>query len=265
MDEETYQRKRRELSSKYPVYLSSKWLRNTRIIFTVCLLILVKVTQSTLPIYDIKCLHDNVLESMEGLQNYFSNPNLVLSCEIILFVLLFGCVAAMAVHWIVFSDSLKLPVVILIFYVVKLLSDCSLIVDKPPKVLWENIAIFGTSVGSDRFFFSNVDPISGLLLISFLYSLSIEGKAGRISCASISFFAFVYGIVIQLIFQLVHSYAVFSAIIVVGFGFIIGDDIIEYIQRKKEAQIVNQSESESEPEVPKPEAVQPENQAPPKV
>lgn len=48
MDKSTYHRKREELVRKYPLYMSEKWLRNTRIGFVVLLVICVKITQSSL-------------------------------------------------------------------------------------------------------------------------------------------------------------------------------------------------------------------------
>lgn len=232
MDDATYDRKRKELASKYPVYVSESWLRMTRILVSILLLILNKVSQFSLPVWDIKCLHDNVLEAFEKLQSYFSTPSLIIACELLLFFFFFFCVIGISAHWILYSESLKLPIVVLIFYIVKLLSDCALVVDKPPKMIWQDIPLFGTTITYHKFFLGNIDPITGLILISFLYSFSIKEQFMRYLMIAVSFFGLFYAIIMQLVFELVHSYAVYSAIIATGFAFIVTVDLLEYIQRQ---------------------------------
>ena len=48
MDRETYHTKREELVRKYPLYMSKNWLRATRLFFILVLLVLVKISVSTL-------------------------------------------------------------------------------------------------------------------------------------------------------------------------------------------------------------------------
>lgn len=232
MNSATYHRKREELRARYPVYLSKKWLRNTRIIFTVFLLILVKVTQSTLPAYDIKCLHDNILDSFQGLQKYFDTPNTLFALEWTLFALVTVAVVAMAVHWVAFSDSLKLPLVVLIFYTVKLFSDTSLILDKPNSVKWAPVALFGIPLNYERIFFSNVCPFTGLILISLVYFTGIETRPARIGIVVLLALALAFAIFTQVLLQLVHSFALFSALIATGFAYIVSDDLLDYLLKR---------------------------------
>ena len=250
MDEQTYKLKREELKQRYPVYLSQKWLRNSRIVFTVLLLILVKVTQSTLPVYDIKCVQDNVLESAVRVQRLFTSDSVILGFQYVLLISCAACVLTMITHWLLISESLKFPIVILLFYFVKLLSDTSLVLDKPNSVRWVEMSIGFITLSADRLFFSNVDPFAGILLICFLYSFEVQMRQGRIAFAVLSAASFLFCVLTQVVFQLVHSFAIFSALIVVAFSYIVADDIANFLTRKKfESEIItNPVRSIAEPD-----------------
>ncbi len=48
MDHQEYEQRKADLKARYPVFLSKNWLRGARVFFVVMLLVLTKVTQSTL-------------------------------------------------------------------------------------------------------------------------------------------------------------------------------------------------------------------------
>ena len=62
---------------------------------------------------------------------------------------------------------------VLLFFGIKFLSDISLVLDKPVNMIWENINFGFFTMGSDRFFLSNVDPFIGIMLIGTFYLFDI--------------------------------------------------------------------------------------------
>ena len=62
---------------------------------------------------------------------------------------------------------------ICVFFLVKTLSDVSLILDKPEGSLWYDFWM-GFTIKAEYFFYANVDPFSGLLMIFIYYFASEE-------------------------------------------------------------------------------------------
>lgn len=231
MNKETYDDKRRELYQKYPVYLSKRWLRNVRIAFSVLILIGVKLTQSTLPVFDITCLHDNVLAWFSKYQPSPESPLVQIWLQV--FLLLFGVsVAAAVANWFLVSDSLRQPLAVLLFYLAKFFSDTSLVLHQPWKVLWPEMKFLGMEINANSFFFSNVCPFTGLLVLNFLFSYSIDNWILRKSLRGFSLLAFGVSSAVQLTFQLVHSFAIFSGVICAVFAFLVSRELEPFIEKK---------------------------------
>lgn len=231
MDKETYGKKRRALQQLYPVYLSKRWLRNTRIAFSVMILIGVKLTQSTLPVFDITCLHDNVLAWFLKFQPKPESASV--AAFVAAFFSLFGLsLAAAVLNWFFLSDSLRQPLAVLVFYLAKFFSDTSLVLHKPWKVLWPEMTFLGMEVEPNSFFFSNVCPFSGLLALFFLFSFSIENWFLRKALLGLSLISFGVSSFVQLTFQLVHSFAIFSGLICAVFAFLVSENIEPYFEKK---------------------------------
>lgn len=231
MDKETYDEKRRELYQRYPVYLSKRWLRNVRIAFSVLILIGVKLTQSTLPVFDITCLHDNVLAWFSKYQPTPDSALIQLWLQVFLLMFVIS-IAAAALNWFLVSDSLRPPLAVLLFYLAKFFSDTSLVLHRPWKVLWPEMKFLGIEISANSFFFSNVCPFTGLLVLNFLFSYSIENWILRKSFCGFTLLAFGVSSAVQLTFQLVHSFAIFSGIICAIFAFLVSKELEPFIEKK---------------------------------
>lgn len=238
MNFETYKAKRDELRAKYPRYMSPIWLFAARSLFIVLLLILVKVTQSTLPSYDIKCLHDNVLEGFHGLQKYFSSASVVFGMQLALLLAALAASVGTAVHWVANSESFRLPLVVLIFFLVKVFSDISLIVDRPHSVLWVDFSFLGFQMTSDRLLFANVCPITGIFLIAIFSFSSLQNDNLRRVVMTLLISALVFSLFVQFTFQLAHSFAIFSAMVIAGFAIVVSEFILDYIFHRKSEMII---------------------------
>lgn len=81
---------------------------------------------------------------------------------------------------------------ICIFFLIKTLSDVSLVLDKPEGAIWQQFSI-GFALKPEYLFYANVDPFTGLLLIFFYYYACEEKskyKALILSCLGIYFVLF---------------------------------------------------------------------------
>ncbi len=78
------------------------------------------------------------------------------------------------VHWISYSDNVKFPFAVMIFFLVKFVSDISLSVEDPVKVVWSDIITSKFKLGYHQLFLANVDPFSGLIVLAFVYNFCIS-------------------------------------------------------------------------------------------
>ena len=121
------------------------------------------------PVYDIECLHDNVMETFKPLQNYISNRFICFLLQMMMILCVVSFSSSALIHWFLMSSSLQLPTALILFYIVKFFSDTSLTLSKPVNILWQPIPIMGFQITNTTFFHANIDIFIGLLLISTLY------------------------------------------------------------------------------------------------
>jgi hypothetical protein len=126
------------------------------------------------PSYNIRCVVDNVLNAFEPFQTYFMSRALILLSEVAIFVLTFACAVAMAWHWLKKGETFEYPTAILLFYVLKLVTDVSLVLERPHNTLWSDINLGIYTIRYDDWFLSNVDPYAGLLLFAFIYATQLS-------------------------------------------------------------------------------------------
>ena len=237
----TYYFKRDELARTYPVYLSNKWLRNTRIIVSIFFMVVLKITQSSLPSYDIRNIRDTFSESFLEVQDFVYSPTLMTACQWLLFLITLANVSFTVGHWVAFSDKLHFPLAVLIFYFVKLLSDSALRLTPSKTMRWENFALFGYSVLPEQIFYSNVCPYTAWAIFSFLYAFQVNNIAAKTVVLSFIGVSLLIVVLILLLFSLTHSIALFAGLIAVFFSLTMANDIINFISPKKKALPLNAS------------------------
>lgn len=126
------------------------------------------------PSYNIRCVIDNVLNAFEPFQVYMMSRALVLLSEITIFILTFANAALLAYHWYKKGNTFEYPTAVLLFYVLKLVTDVSLVLERPHNTLWSDINLGFYTIRYDDWFLSNVDPYAGLLLFTFIYFIRLS-------------------------------------------------------------------------------------------
>lgn len=76
-------------------------------------------------------------------------------------------------HWIAYSKNYKFPLQLLFFFSAKYLSDISLKLSIPSKVIWTDLEIFGYTITNKHLFHANVDPYTGLNVLFLFYCFEL--------------------------------------------------------------------------------------------
>lgn len=84
MDETTYRGKRQELVEKYPLVMSSNFLRGVRIAVALVGVVMVKIVSGSLPFYRNKCLYDNVQAEFHPIQRHFQSEGTSIAIEVLM-------------------------------------------------------------------------------------------------------------------------------------------------------------------------------------
>ncbi len=109
---------------------------------------------------------------------------MILLCEMLIFVMTLAWGVLMAKHWYDHGTTFEFPVAVLIFYMIKLVSDISLVLERPHSTLWIDINFGLYTFKYEDWFLSNVDPYIGILLMSLIYFVlnrEFTRKRGRAS------------------------------------------------------------------------------------
>ena len=118
------------------------------------------------------------MESFARFQSAIDQPYIALAIEGLLIGSVTALFASSLLHWLVYSSSLRLPIAIFLFYLIKLFSDTSLTLSNPSNTIWQNITIGSFVITENTFFHANVDAFCGLVLLSLFYFRRI-GKLNR--------------------------------------------------------------------------------------
>ena len=98
----------------------------------------------------------------------------VLLSEIAIFILTLANAGALAYYWYKKGNTFEYPTAVLLFYVLKLVTDISLVLERPHNTLWSDINLGFYTFRYDDWFLSNVDPYAGLLLFTFIYFIQLS-------------------------------------------------------------------------------------------
>ena len=95
----------------------------------------------------------------------------------------------------------------------------------PNTAKWHIITIINVDIGYNDLFFSNVDPYIGINVIFFLYYLTIENVILKKVIIGFMLFSIIFTFFFLVVFQLSHSYSMFSGLFVALFSDIIAKKI----------------------------------------
>ena len=194
--------------------------------------------------YNISCVQDNILPYFSPIQRQFGElaqkfiEIFFLGSFLVLFVFTLS-------HWMLNSNRAQLPIMICILFLVKTLSDVSLVLDKPEGAVWSEFSI-GFIVKAEYFFYANVDPFTGLLMIFFYYFASEEEsnkKKMYLICIGIYFFLFLF---FELTFQLFFTFAIFSSFLTFIFAVFVGEKIEKKFFKYEQDDLTDQMVKEIE-------------------
>ena len=228
MNSEKFNRKRNALQRLNPIDLSEKWLRLSRIGVVLFAVVIVRVTMSTLPMFDIDSVHDNLLNVFQGFQTYLRPSVLLFLAQLLLIVSVVLSVGVSAAHFIFVANSLKYPLAWLVFFTVKFLSDVSLHLKRPTNILWDDLPGLSRDFIVTNFFHANVDFASGAIALGFAHFFNQQPSAGRKAGLLFYFVSFLLVNFVQLTLQTVHSYSIFSALIIAGFSVMMSMGLLDY-------------------------------------
>lgn len=233
MKGEKFTRKRNALSRLNPIDLSEKWLRFSRIGVLIFAVIIVRVTMSTLPVFDITAVHDNILQGFAPFQSHLQNDLLLSVLQLTLLCLISTFLLFTMLHFVLWSDTLKLPLMLTVFYTVKFLSDTCLHIRRPKSTLWVDLPYLTRDFVVSNLFHSNVDLPTGLLCLCLIHFLSIKRKFVRRLMILTVLATTILVDLLQFCLQTSHSYAVFSAVIISGFSHIMSDGLLTYCEETR--------------------------------
>lgn len=124
--------------------------------------------------YNNRCLVDTVQISFESLNKSFLDSKMVIPIQFVMISLLCIILTIAVVHWYRYSQSVYLPLSILIFYIMKLFSDSSLTVSESQNLIWKEFNIFGLHITHRLLYSANVDVSIGLIIICIPYFLGFS-------------------------------------------------------------------------------------------
>ena len=102
-------------------------------------------------------------------------------------------------------------------------------------MLWKNFFVFGFEIKDYYFCYSNVDPYTGMCFICFFYFFNLKmKKCQKIFFLVFIFLSFLFFLFIELVFQLIFSFAVYSGFLIFLFGVFISTEIDRYFFKPEE-------------------------------
>ena len=120
------------------------------------------------------------------------------------------------------------------FFTFKFISDISLRLKLPEKVLWENFEILGFTINNETFFHANVDPYLGIHILFGIFCFLRKGLKYKKYIIGLILINICLICTIELIMQLNHSFAMTSAIIIAVSSYVMAYDINKFLNKKEE-------------------------------
>lgn len=167
------------------------------------------------PPHDTAIVIDRLHNYFEPLQQHLKTNIEVLVLEQILFTLTFAGFCGWTIHWMLYGDNFKIPLVFVFFQILKLLSDTSLFIEAPLKLLWVDFDFLGYPIRYQSWFLSNVDPYVGMMLVGFYTFWSTKSWNKWVNRLMMSFYilSLITIVLIEFTLQLMNFYAVYSGFV----------------------------------------------------
>lgn len=133
------------------------------------------IAKSTLPVFDISCVNDNMFFVFEKGQDLFNTKSIIFAEYYILIeslaALLLSCYL-----WLERGKTFKFPISLFIFFMFKYFVDLSVKLKVPTGTIYEDLPFMGLSIPVKSLFFSNCDPylVFNLFLITYIIREEFE-------------------------------------------------------------------------------------------
>ena len=222
MDARKYAHKRAALCRLNPVDLREHWLRLSRAALLLAAALLVRLTFSTLPAFDIDRVHDVLARALPTPRT----RSALLLCQMAALLLPpLGTLIA-AIHFLLHAPTPRYPLLLSLFYTAKFLSDASLHVLPPADPHWLDVWPLASRATVPRLLRGNVDGGVGVLLLAFSYFLSLpSSRALPLSaCAT----AALLTAAARLLLRVTHSYALLASLLAAGFAHVLASGLLEH-------------------------------------
>lgn len=170
--------------------------------------------------------------AFQPLQQYLSASSTLFALQLVFFACVLINLLFALTHWFLRSEALTLPISVVLFYAVKLLSDASLTLDPPANFLWSDFLPSRLGLSYEQLFLANVDPYSGLVVLSLAYFTSVRPRVLRLPCVCFALASLFFLVFTDLTFQLEHSFSIFSAVVVALFSYIVAADLGALVEHR---------------------------------
>jgi len=177
------------------------------------------------------CLVDNILNLADPVQHYFSSETTTNALQVV-FLLLSGFSFLMLwATWLYEGNNVRLPAAIVIFYLIKMLSDMSLTLQPPSGLLWSSAISSSGLLKVTNLFVANVDPWVGNALLTFLFAFFLKNKTLKIIQMTLAIITMILVLIVLVFYQLSFSFAINSAILVSVFAFTYSYDLNAFYEK----------------------------------
>ena len=133
--------------------------------------------------------------------------------------------------WLWEGENLRLPIATVIFYILKMVSDSSLLLAKPDLYFMgptlRNVALDRVT----NLFLSNCDPWVGNALMTFIFAFLLNTRWLKALQIVLSIVTMVFVLLVLIVYHLSWSFSYFSAIIAVLFAFIMSFDLNQFWEK----------------------------------
>lgn len=134
--------------------------------------------------------------------------------------------------WIFLSKNYQFGIALFLFFTFKFISDISLRLKIPEKVMWENFQLFGYTINNRMLFHANVDPYLGINVLFVIYCFLKKELKQKKYIIGLLLLNICIVSTIQLIMQLNHSFAMTSALIIGVSSYVLAYDIDGFFNKK---------------------------------
>lgn len=168
-----------------------------------------------------------MLNWSDDTQQYFTSDVTADALQVLMMLLTLLSFLVTWSAWLWEADSIRLPITVSIFFIIKMVSDASLALS-PPTGFFMGPVLKSIALNRvNNFFVSNCDPWVGNALITFIFAFRLETRWLKWVQGVLAVITMIFVLLVLIVYKLSFSFSYFSAIIAVLFGYIFSFDLQE--------------------------------------